>query len=86
MKKIVWFLILININIFGFTDACYQKFRKYNIDPNIRSILGWNRVCSHNLLNIYTNKPISPTDEKYICKQCFGIMNTQIGATLGGVK
>ena len=86
MKKIITLMLFINVSLFGFSLECIHLFRKDKLDPNVRSLLGWERVCAHNKLYLYIDSNITIKEQDYICNVCFKQVDNRIGSTLGGNK
>lgn len=86
MKKTLTIILFITTYLFGFSNECTQTFKEVKLDPNIRSMLGWERVCAHNRLYLYVGGNMTIQERNYICGTCFKQTDNSIGSTLGGLQ
>lgn len=68
MKKIILFIFLTFNILKAGNNECYDIYIKYNLDPNIKAIKGWRRICDHDKLDSYLSKNIAPTEKEKLCK------------------
>ncbi len=57
-----------------YSRECYFYFKKYKIDPEIKSAQGWSRVIKRDKLDLYIYEQLTTQDDIFLkkCLQEFG--------------
>lgn len=67
MKKIVLFIFLTYATLVASDLECKTLYNRNDIDPDLKAVKGWKRVCNNDKLENYLDKKISLIEKLEIC-------------------
>ncbi len=67
MKKLVFLLFLTFSVLIAEDQDCAIIFKRNGIDPDLKAIKGWKRVCNNDKLDNYLDHKVSTKEKDVIC-------------------
>lgn len=67
MKKVVLFIFLAFITLKAGDLECKALYLRNELDPDLKAVKGWKRVCNNDKLENYLTKNITPWEKKELC-------------------